>query len=85
MRMPFFKNSCARRYVELDERQVNLGSDEDEAYERYHELMLDRAKGRISKNPKASEVVIAYLHWASDPDNLKSTLTSGTNTTLTNS
>jgi integrase len=43
-RKPFFKQSHHAWYVTLDGRQTRLGDTEDEAFERYHELMAARKK-----------------------------------------
>ena len=43
-RKPFFKQSHAAWYVQLDGRQVRLHEEEGPAFERYHELMAARKK-----------------------------------------
>lgn len=43
-RKPFFKQSHAAWYVQLDGRQIRLAETEAEAFERYHELMAARKK-----------------------------------------
>ncbi len=43
--MPHFPSrstrSLARRYVEINGRQINLGRDEEQAFQRYHQMMLE--------------------------------------------
>jgi hypothetical protein len=41
---PFFKKSRKAWYVEVDRKQINLGPDQDAAFERYHQIMQDRSK-----------------------------------------
>jgi integrase len=43
-RKPFFKKSHNAWYVQLDGKQVRLAETEDEAFEKYHELMAARKK-----------------------------------------
>lgn len=43
-RKPFYRESRRLWYVQLDGRQINLGSDEKEAWRRYHEMMADRGQ-----------------------------------------
>ena len=43
-RKPFFKQSHAAWYVQLDGKQVRLHEEEGPAFERYHELMAARKK-----------------------------------------
>ena len=43
-RAPFFKKSHNAWYVELDRKQIRLGTTEEEAFARYHELMAARKK-----------------------------------------
>ncbi|MEM8669324.1 MAG: tyrosine-type recombinase/integrase [Planctomycetota bacterium] len=39
---PFFRKQTRTWYVQLGKKQINLGPDEDKAWAKYHELMLDR-------------------------------------------
>ena len=41
---PFFRQSRGLWYVELRGKQINLGSDRDAAFQRYHELLAAPAK-----------------------------------------
>ena len=43
-RKPFYRESRRLWYVQLDGRQINLGSDEKEAWRRYHEMMATRGR-----------------------------------------
>lgn len=43
-RKPFFKQSHAAWYVQLDGKQVRLHEEEGPAFERYHELMAARKR-----------------------------------------
>ncbi|MCG8651149.1 MAG: hypothetical protein MI861_15025, partial [Pirellulales bacterium] len=36
---PFYRKPRRRWYVEINGKQVNLGPDRDEAFQKYHELM----------------------------------------------
>ncbi len=39
---PFFKKARRSWYVEIDRKQINLGPDQTQAFDRYHELMRHR-------------------------------------------
>lgn len=43
-REPFYKKSHRAWYVQLDGRQIRLGTDERAAWDRYHELMAERKR-----------------------------------------
>ena len=58
---PFFKASRNTWYVEIDRKQINLGSDKKEAFDRYHELM--RQKPQNVDCTLAIGVIDAYLGW----------------------
>jgi integrase/recombinase XerC len=45
---PFFRPKKDRWYVQLDGKQINLGSDRDAAFERYHALMAGRSQPRTA-------------------------------------
>ena len=61
---PFFRAPRGLWYVQVDGRQINLGSDRDEAFRQYHDLM---ARGRDHpKVPTGDFVVVildAFLDW----------------------
>ncbi|MFO0798288.1 MAG: tyrosine-type recombinase/integrase [Gemmataceae bacterium] len=50
-REPFFKKSHHDWYVELDRKQIRLGTTEEEAFARYHELMAARKKAERFVTP----------------------------------
>ncbi|WP_149499221.1 FAD dependent oxidoreductase family protein [Roseiconus lacunae] len=39
---PFFRKQTRSWYVQLGKRQISLGPDEENAWKKYHELILDR-------------------------------------------
>ena len=43
---PFFKKARGVWYVEIRRKQINLGSDREVAFRRYHELMAE-AKAQV--------------------------------------
>ena len=46
---PFYKKSRNTWYVQLDGRQINLGPNEQAAFDEYHRLMLKRGvPGEVS-------------------------------------
>jgi integrase len=53
-RKPFFKQSHAAWYVQLDGKQIRLAESEAEAFERYHELMAARKKAARFVTPGVS-------------------------------
>ena len=55
---PFFRAPRGLWYVQVDGRQVNLGSDRDEAFRQYHDLM---ARGRDQLKAPAGDLVVAIL------------------------
>src|SRR5262245_14410364 len=67
---PFFRPKKNRWSVQLDGKQVVLGTDRDEAFRRYHELMAERAKGEKRKPEPAAPLSVAgvldqFLDWLS--------------------
>jgi integrase len=60
---PFFKKSHRCWYVEIDRKQHNLGPDQDQAFERYHELMRHRPREQADCS-LAVGVLDAFLEWA---------------------
>ena len=73
MPQPFYKHSRNTWYLEVDGKQHNLGPDREEAFALYHELMVAHGQGKLGRNPKASQLVLAYLSWAKNPKHMKST------------
>jgi integrase len=61
---PFFKKGRGVWYVEIDRKQVNLGSDKDEAFRRYHQLMSQPQPKYVAADSVLG-VVDAYLEWCS--------------------
>jgi len=60
---PFFKRSRGAWYVEIDRKQVKLGSDRDEAFRRYHELMRQSRKKPVVSDSLAA-LADAFVEWA---------------------
>jgi integrase len=59
---PFFKKSRGLWYVEIDRKQINLGSDRDEAQRRYHQLMLQPRQKPVAPTSLAA-IVDSFLEW----------------------
>ena len=65
---PFFRPKKNRWYVQLDGKQINLGPNETEAWAKYHEIMVDRARNPPPKiipikTTFVACVLDAYLDW----------------------
>jgi hypothetical protein len=68
---PFFRRPRKRWVVQLDGKQINLGPDEDAAWERYFRLMAERGLEPASKTtdpvpddiPTVAGVVDAFCGW----------------------
>jgi integrase len=62
---PFFRPKRQRWYVQLDGKQINLGPDEEAAFERYHTLMAGRAKSPPARADGTPLVALLddYLDW----------------------
>lgn len=58
---PFYKKSRKRWYVQLGKKQVNLGPDEKEAYQKYHELMAKQAD--ITDDSTVDSLIDKFLDW----------------------
>lgn len=54
---PFFRKRRNRWYVQINGRQINLGSDKDEAFRLYHQLMSEAA----SSDPPPPRTDSAHL------------------------
>ncbi len=59
---PFFKKSRSLWYVEINRRQINLGSDREAAFRQYHQLMMQPSEKVVSAELLAG-VVDAFLKW----------------------
>lgn len=61
---PFFKKSHGRWYVQIDGRQVSLGSDREEAFRQYHRMMQSPStKPQSGQNPLVVTLADAFLDW----------------------
>ena len=59
---PFFKKGRGLWYVEINRKQVNLGPDREEAYRRYHQLMVEPRDLAVPSDSLAG-VIDAFLGW----------------------
>jgi hypothetical protein len=62
---PFFRPSRRLWYVQIDGKQYNLGPDERQAFERYHDLMRSRPREKADVS-LALGVIDAFLTWVKD-------------------
>ena len=53
---PWYRKSTKTWYVQLDGRQVPLGKDKDEAFQKYHQLMTGRRSGQEARIFEAAHV-----------------------------
>ena len=67
---PFFRKPRGRWYLQLDGRQINLGPDQEAAFELYHQLMAQRGQEPApedhqggSEHPLVVSVLDDYLDW----------------------
>lgn len=64
---PFFKAKRGVWYVEIDRHQHSLGSDEQEAFQKYHELMAQAGKPTAEPAPTQVQLVVnvfgEFLEW----------------------
>jgi chorismate mutase-like protein len=64
---PFYRPKRRRWYVQIDGKQINLGPDEKQAYQRYDLLMAARSLPRLTTSPGGHLTVVAvldaYLDW----------------------
>jgi integrase len=66
MKKPWFRKQTGCWYVEIGERQINLGKDKDEAQRQYHRIMAE--EGLIELQPvkvRAAHLCDLFLEWAS--------------------
>lgn len=62
---PFFRKFNASWYVQLGKQQINLGKDEQAAYQKYYELLAKR--GRATNDFKTvAELLDSYLEWLNE-------------------
>lgn len=62
---PFFRNFNKTWYVQIGRKQINLGKEKNEAFVRYHELMVQG--GSVEENlTHVAEVFEHYLQWLQD-------------------
>jgi integrase len=59
---PFFKKARGVWYVEINRRQISLGPNREQAFQRYHELMAQPNERKVSADLLAV-VVDAFLEW----------------------
>src|SRR6476620_641403 len=60
--LPWYRQSRNLWYVTLDGRQHNLGSDKNQGFERYHQLMSMEPEHRLVGTTIAA-VLDAFLEW----------------------
>ena len=61
VRKPFFRKQTASYYVELNGKQIPLGRDEKQAWEKYHALMLGRQD--LTPQMAAAALIDNFLNW----------------------
>ena len=54
---PYFRKQKKTWYVQIDGRQLSLGSDKKKAWQRYHELMANRTDLAVSGRLKPARDV----------------------------
>jgi integrase len=59
---PFFRPARRLWYVQLDGKQINLGSSRQEAFDQYHKIMGGRLHGSCDENVVA--ILETFLEWA---------------------
>lgn len=60
---PFFKKARKSWYVQIDRKQIKLGSDRDEAFRQYHQLMQQPVE-QIAASPESLvNIIDAFLDW----------------------
>jgi integrase len=59
---PFFKKARGHWYVEINRRQINLGSDKEQAFKQYHRLMGEPRKERAAAESLVG-IIDAFLEW----------------------
>lgn len=61
---PYFRQQKQAWYVQIDGRQFSLGRDEKKAWQRYYELILNRAD-LDSETVTAAQLIDTFLEWCS--------------------
>ena len=61
---PFFKKGRGVWYVEIDRKQINLGSNRDEAFRQYHQLMAQPRPKQVAADSVLG-LIDAFLDWCS--------------------
>jgi integrase len=64
MRKPFKKKGRDNYYVEIDRKQINLGTDKDAAYEEYHRLMAGMTP--VTSRTPVAALLDQFLTWTQD-------------------
>jgi integrase len=59
---PFFRRFTKTWYVTIGGKQISLGSDEQQAFEQYHEIMAGRGRSQ-TVFPSVAHLFDAYLTW----------------------
>lgn len=60
---PFFKKARKSWYVQIDRKQIKLGSDRDEAFRQYHQLMQQPTEQVAASPESLVNVIDAFLEW----------------------
>lgn len=60
---PFFKKARGVWYVEIDRKQINLGSDKDEAFRQYHQIMATPQSEATAPSDSMVAIIDAFLEW----------------------
>ncbi len=59
---PYFRKQKSCWYVQINGRQIPLGRDKVKAWQRYHELMLNRAD-LDSETATVAQLIDTFLEW----------------------
>jgi integrase len=60
---PFFKKARKSWYVQIDRMQIKLGSDRDEGFRQYHQLMQQPAEQAVASPDSLVNIIDAFLEW----------------------
>ena len=60
---PFFKKARKSWYVQINQKQVKLGPDRDEAFCQYHQLMQRPAEAVTTSPESLVGIIDAFLDW----------------------
>ena len=61
---PYFRKQKKTWYVQIEGRQLSLGRNKKQAWQKYHELMSNRT-GLVSNTAPVARVLDAFLEWCS--------------------